>query len=187
MYGNVPVWARSALKERDARKEAAKGMFGKNIGASQEAEKRLRDREAAMQSKMAAAPGAAHRDAAEAAALGMGRANISGPGSIAAFRQAGVKGHGALARGEADLATANMAMERGRQTDETQNMIEVNNALNAAREAGALDKNTIARIAGMARSQAARDLIQNAMDTYKAPKQRSLMGDISDGLGYVVG
>ena len=186
--GIIGVETQGQKDRRRARSRAAqrnKDLFGQNIAASEAAEKSMREREAAMQSKMAAAPGAAQRDVAEAAALGMGRANIGGPGSIAAFRQAGIKGHDALARGEADLATANLAMERGRQTDETQNMIEVNNALNAARQAGALDQNAIARISGMARSKAARDLVQNAMANYKAPKKASLTGDVGNILGYL--
>ena len=180
----------TAKENREARAKAArdkrsKDLFGQNIAASEEAEKRMGKLEGDMKTKLSLAPSALMRDEAEAGALSLSRANLSGPGSIAAFRDVGLRGHGARARGEADLASSLMAMERGKQTDETQNMIEVSNALNAAREAGALDKSAIARISGMARSKAARDLIQHAQATHKDPKKASLSGDASRILGYL--
>jgi hypothetical protein len=178
-------------KQKRLRREAAskrksdKGLFGANLAANKEADERMSRLSGDMQAKMSAAPGASQRAAAEAGAMGMGRANISGPGSIAAFRDVGIKGHDALARGEADLATANMAMERGKQTDDQQSAIDVNNALNAARQAGALNQESIARIAGMARGDAAKRMIEHAEATYKAPKKSSFSGDVGNVLGYL--
>ena len=172
-------------REARAKNKKDKDLFDQNIAASEEAEKRMGKLEGDMMTKLSLAPGALMRDEAEAGALSLSRANLSGPGSIAAFRDVGLKGHGARAMGEADLSSSLMAMERGKQTDETQNMIEVSNALNAARQAGALDKSAIARISGMARSKAARDLIQHAQATHKDPKKASLSGDASRILGYL--
>ena len=178
----------SAKTRREGRRKKAEGklttkMFGDNLIKSKADEERMGKLEGDMQSKLALAPGALQRGAAEAGALSMGRANMSGPGSLAAFRDVGVKGLDAKSKGDIDLATANMAMARGKQTDETENYTMVSNALENAKRSGA-GKNAIARIAGMARGQAARAMAENAMATYQDPKKASLSGDLSGILKY---
>ena len=179
---------KSAKSRREGRRRTAEGklttkMFGDNLIKSKEDEARMGKLEGDMQSKMAQAPGAAQRSVAEAGALSMGRANMSGPGSLAANRDIGVKGLDAKAEADVDLSTANMAMARGKQTDETENYTMVSNALENAKRSGA-GKNAIARIAGMARGEAARAMAENAMATYRDPKKASLIGDVSNIFKY---
>ena len=178
-------------KQKRLRREAAslkgkhKDLFGQNIAANTEADKRMEERSEDMKSKMADVPGAAHRDTAEANALAMARANMAGPGAIGAFRQSGIKGHDVLASNRADLSTALLATERGQQTDDQQSAIDVSNALEAARGSGALNEGTIARISAMARGDAAKRMVAHAEDTFKGKKKPSLSGGVSDIMSYL--
>ena len=171
--------------EARAKNKKDKTLFGENIAANTEADKRMEKLAGDMKTKMADVPGAAHRDTAEANALAMARANMAGPGSIGAFRQSGVKGHDVLASNRADLSTALLATERGQQADEQQSAIDVSNALEAARRSGALNQGSIARISAMARGDAAKRMVAHAEDTYKAPKKSSLSGDVGNIMGYL--
>jgi len=178
-------------KQKRLRREAAslkgkhKDLFGQNIAANTEADKRMEKLSGDMKSKLSLAPGALMRDSAEAGALSMARANMSGPGSLGAFRDTGFKGHYALAKGEADKSSALLALERGQQTDEQQSAIDVSNALEAARSSGALNEGTIARISAMARGDAAKRMVAHAEDTFKGKKKPSLSGGISDVMRYL--
>ena len=87
-----------------------------------------------------------------------------------------------MGRLEGDMQSK-LALARGKQTDEAENYTMVSNALENAKKAGA-GKDAIARIAGMARGQAARAMAENAMATYQAPKKESLSGDLSGILKY---
>ena len=176
---------RRLAAEAKTKRDKDKDLFGQNIAANTEADKRMEKLSGDMKSKLSLAPGALMRDDAEAGALSLARANVSGPGSLGAFRDTGFRGLASLAKGEVDKTSALFAMERGKQTDEQQSAIDVSNALEAARSSGALNEGTIARISAMARGDAAKRMVAHAEDTFKGKKKSSFSGDVGNVMRYL--